>query len=74
MPAWPRQPVLPGDSATIVVKYNTHKVGTINKSIRVYSNATQSIVTLKITGKVEAANASSIPQKKVDNDGAPINK
>ncbi|MCF8369333.1 MAG: DUF1573 domain-containing protein [Bacteroidales bacterium] len=74
MPAWPRQPVLPGDSAEITVKYNTKKVGTINKSIYVYSNAKQSTLTLKIQGKVEAASATTLPEKNLDKNGAPVNK
>jgi hypothetical protein len=57
----------------IVVRYNTKKVGTINKSIRVYSNAKQSPITLRIKGKVAAASANTFPEKKLDS-GAPVNK
>jgi hypothetical protein len=58
----------------IVVKYNTKKVGTINKSIHVYSNASQSPVTLKIKGKVEAVTATTLPEKNLNDSGAPVNK
>jgi hypothetical protein len=40
----------------------------------VTSNATQSTIRLKIQGKVEAATATSLPEKKLDNSGAPVNK
>ncbi|MCD4731225.1 MAG: DUF1573 domain-containing protein [Bacteroidales bacterium] len=74
MPTWPREPVLPGESEVIVVRYNTKKVGTINKTIRVYSSANQSPITLRIKGKVEAASTTTLPEKKLDDNGAPVNK
>lgn len=52
VPTWPRQPVLAGNSAVIKVVYDTKRVGTINKSITVNSNATNSMIRLKIKGKV----------------------
>ncbi len=58
----------------IVVKYNTKKVGNINKSITVQSNATQSTVVLRVKGKVEAAPATALPEKNLNNSGAPVKK
>jgi hypothetical protein len=58
----------------IVVRYNTKKVGTINKSITVQSNATESTVVLRIKGQVEAAPASSAPENNLNNSGAPVKK
>lgn len=52
VPSWPKQPILPGQSDSIQVKYSTTRVGQINKSITVTSNANNSPVTLRITGKV----------------------
>jgi hypothetical protein len=57
-----------------VVRYNTKKVGTISKTISVYSNAKQSPVVLRIKGKVVAESASALPEKKLENDGSPVNK
>ena len=74
VPTWPRQPVLPGQSEIIKVKYDTKRVGTINKSVYVYSNAKQSPITLKIKGKIEAGSASKLPEKKVEKSGTPVNK
>lgn len=74
VPQWPRQPILPGDTETIYVKYDTKRVGIINKSIQVYSNASDSPLTLKIKGKVLAQGKSSLPEKKSDDSGSPINK
>jgi hypothetical protein len=55
VPSWSREPLMPGQSASIKVKYNTANVGPINKSITVESNATTNRVVLKIKGKVIAA-------------------
>ena len=74
IPAWPKDPVLPGKSEVIVVRYNTKKVGNINKSITVQSNATQSTVILKIKGRVEAAPAAAVPQNNLKGSGAPVKK
>jgi hypothetical protein len=74
VPTWPRQPVLPGQSEVIKVKYDTKRIGMINKSIHVYSNAKVSPLTLKIKGKVEAPKTTKAPTKEVDKTGAPVNK
>jgi len=52
VPSWPKEPIKKKKSAVIKVKYNTNRVGTISKSITVYSNAKNSPIRLKITGKV----------------------
>jgi hypothetical protein len=52
-PTWPKSPIKKGKTGTIVVKYNTKIKGSFTKTIRVYSNAKTSPVTLKITGTVK---------------------
>jgi len=52
VPTWPKEPVLPGKSATIKVSYNTNNQGTFIKTITVFSNALNSPVILTIKGKV----------------------
>jgi hypothetical protein len=74
VPQWPRQPILPGESETIKVKYDTKRIGIINKSIHVYSNAKTSPVTLKIKGKVLAEGESKMPEKNMETSGSPVNK
>ena len=74
VPTWPRQPILPGQSEVIKVKYDTKRVGMINKSIHVYSNAVKSPLTLKIKGKIETASATKAPEKEVNKAGTPTNK
>jgi hypothetical protein len=74
VPEWPRQPILPGESEVIKVKYDTKRVGPINKNVQVFSNAKTSPVILKIEGKVLAPGQSQIPSKDVESSGAPVNR
>lgn len=52
VPSWSKEPLMPGQSALITVKYNTNNVGVINKNVTVESNASNNRVILKIKGKV----------------------
>jgi len=54
-PSWTQAPVMPGQTGTIKVKYNTNNVGAFNKSVTVTSNAVDNPrVVLKIKGNVIA--------------------
>ena len=57
VPDWPREPIEPGTSGEIIVKYNTETTGTFLKSVIVYSTAANSPVKLQIKGKVVAKEA-----------------
>jgi hypothetical protein len=52
VPQWPRNPIAPGENASINVKYDTKRVGAFTKSIYVYSNGSSAPIILKIKGKV----------------------
>lgn len=53
---WPREAIAPGDSSMIRVKYDTKRVGPINKSVFIYSNATNApSKVIRIKGTVKAA-------------------
>ena len=53
-PTWTKEPVMPGKTGTIKVRYNTNNVGSFTKTITVTSNAVNaSRSTMKIKGKVE---------------------
>ncbi|GAB5400609.1 MAG: DUF1573 domain-containing protein [Aureisphaera sp.] len=54
VPEKPKDPVQPGESSVIKVKYDTKRVGKIRKTITVYSNASEPIKALKIKGEVLA--------------------
>ena len=52
IPEWSREPVKTGKHGSIRVSYDTHRTGAFNKSIYVYSNATNGVQRLMISGKV----------------------
>jgi len=53
VPSWPREPIAPGESAIIQVRYTTlSRPHTINKSITVMSNASNPNVILRLKGEV----------------------
>ena len=55
IPKKPEEPILPGDSGEIQVKYDTNRVGPIRKAITVISNADTPTKVLKIKGEVKVA-------------------
>jgi len=73
VPTWPKEPILPGSSSEIQVTYNTKRVGPINKTVTVRSNAKTNTVVLRITGKVEKNQVQSLPEK-TPGEGTPANK
>lgn len=73
VPTWPKEPILPGESDVIKVTYKTTKVGTINKSITVTSNAkTNATVVLRIKGTVLPQPTETLPEKDFG-EGSPVN-
>jgi len=68
VPSWPKDPIPPGKKAVIKVKYNTQRIGQINKTITVESNAVNDRVVLKITGNVNPKPTEAAPE---NNSGAP---
>ena len=47
VPSFPKEPIAPGASATITVKYDTKRPGSINKSIKITSNAGEKVIYIK---------------------------
>ena len=52
IPKKPKDPIMPGQTGQIEVKYDTNRVGHIRKTIMVTSNAETPKIPLKIKGKV----------------------
>ena len=68
VPEWPREPILKGKSASIKVKYDTNRMGAINKTVTVMSNAKVASIQLRIIGNVvDASTGAQMPQ---NNQGA----
>ncbi len=58
IPKKPEEPIMPGKTGEIEVKYDTNRVGPIRKAITVTSNADTPTKVLKIKGTVKGPGAS----------------
>ena len=54
-PGWPQEPILPGKTASIKVKYDTKRAGPFEKNVTITSNAKEPSKVVKIKGVVDAA-------------------
>lgn len=52
VPKKPTEPIMPGDTGEIEVKYATNRIGGFSKTITVVSNATTKVKSLRIKGIV----------------------
>jgi hypothetical protein len=76
VPAWPKEPILPGETGSIKVNYNTsRRPGQFTKSITITSNADESTKVIYIKGNVvPAAEEETMPIKQPANMLAPAGK
>ena len=64
VPKKPEEPIMPGQTGEIEVKYDTQRVMPIRKTITVLSNAETPTVSLKIKGEVIDLSKTSVLEKK----------
>lgn len=64
VPKKPEEPIMPGQTGEISVKYDTNRVNPIRKTITVTSNADTPTVALKIKGEVVDSSKTSVLEKK----------
>jgi hypothetical protein len=54
VPVWPKKPILPGESGTVKVRFDTnHKPGNRTQTVYISSNLESAILSLKLIGVVE---------------------
>lgn len=53
-PGWPQEPILPGKSGVIKVKYDTKREGRFEKNVTVTSNSKLSSMKVRIKGEIKA--------------------
>ena len=57
VPTYPKEPILPGESAEIKVRYDTKRIGNFTKTVTLTTNEATPKHVLRIKGKVNAAPA-----------------
>jgi len=73
VPTWPKEPILPGATAEIGVKYATTRIGPFTKMITLTTNASKKPVILTIKGEVNPpAKEETVPERKTK--GSPVEK
>jgi hypothetical protein len=60
-PGWPQEPILPGKTASIKVKYDTKRPGPFEKNVTITSNSKEPSKLVKIKGVVDAAPVAPAP-------------
>lgn len=62
VPIWPKEPIMPGESAKIEIRYATNRLGKINKTVTITTNEESAKPhVLKVLGKVLEADTESVP-------------
>lgn len=65
VPTWPKEPIMPGESASIDVKYDTNRVGPFTKTITLTTNEAIGTKMLTIKGNVSAKDSEqAVPASK----------
>ena len=72
VPSWPKEPIGPGESNSIKVKYDTKRVGPINKSVTLTMNSSTPTKVLRIKGNIEAAPQTPTSPVRPQAAGAPV--
>lgn len=64
VPNWPKEPIMPGESSQIEIRYDTKRVGGINKTVTVSSNDPGGDKTIRVVGTINAVpEQPSVPEK-----------
>lgn len=62
VPNWPKDPIMPGETSQIEIRYDTKRVGGINKTVTVTSNDPAGKHTIRVVGTINAvAQEDSLP-------------
>ncbi len=55
VPTYPKQPIMPGESADIEIRYDTKRIGKINKTVTITTNEVGDPKVLKVIGQIAKA-------------------
>lgn len=70
VPTYPQEPIMPGESANVDVRYDTQRVGMFNKTVTLTTNEASETPTLTIKGEVKAPpTVESVPVSTDDSNG-----
>lgn len=64
VPTKPEEPIMPGETGEIKVRYATNRIGPFSKTVTITSNAYEPTVVLRIKGRVLKEQADTMEKKK----------
>jgi len=64
VPTKPEEPIMPGKTGEIKVKYATNRVGPFSKTVTITSNASEQTKVLKVKGRVLKDDSEDLQKKK----------
>jgi len=63
VPQWPKEPIMPGETGEIEIRYATNRLGKINKTVKVTTNEGSEPHVLKVIGNIlKADEEESVPK------------
>jgi Protein of unknown function (DUF1573) len=74
VPQCPKDPILPGKTGEIKVKYDSNRVGPISKTVTIQSNAKSGVQTIQIKGNIAAKPVEEAFPQNAPSQGAPLEK
>ncbi len=64
VPTFPKEPIMPGESGQLEIRYDTKRLGQINKTVTVTTNEGGEAHTLKVVGVINPAQEDGVPKPK----------
>ena len=64
VPNWPKEPIMPGETSQIEIRYDTKRVGAINKTVTVTSNDPAGKHVIRVQGTInKVEEPEGVPEK-----------
>ncbi len=64
VPTWPKEPIMPGESSSIKIRYTTNRIGKINKTVQIITNEGGAPHVIRVQGEVlKPEEKSTLPKK-----------
>lgn len=64
VPTKPEEPIMPGETGEIKVKYATNRIGSFSKTVTIISNASEEKKVVRIKGRVLESESKELEKKK----------
>ncbi|HMW38892.1 MAG TPA: DUF1573 domain-containing protein [Saprospiraceae bacterium] len=61
VPTWPKEPIMPGETGVIEIRYDTQRVGSINKTVSIQTNEGDEEIRLFVKGNISEDHEENVP-------------